>query len=183
MSDREVNQSARWVFTINNYSADDLTAVRSVRSPLLVVYGVEKGAQGTPHLQGYVEHMNGSRLRRSQVEKALGGRAWLSVARGDEFQAVGYCVKDGAWGCNLVDVAKYLLMKSFIDKHRALNSKCTSWLGVAWWNAFYSEKPWFDEWDTESNVRHLYDEHVHASCEKCKCKQDFCQTCYLLSQF
>lgn len=171
------------MFTINNYTADDLTAVRSVKSPVLVVYGVEKGAQGTPHLQGYVEHLEGVRIRRSQLEKALGGRAWLSVARGDEFQAAGYCVKDGAWGCNLVDVPKYLLMRSWIDKHRALNDKCTNWLGSAFWNGFYSDEAWFKEWDTVANVGHLYDQHVHCSCDKCKCRHDFCPTCLSLSQF
>lgn len=186
MTDRVVSsgvRSALWVFTINNYTQDDLNAVRSIKSPLFVVYGIEKGNLGTPHLQGFVEHVNGIRIMRSQLERLLGGRAWLNPARGTEVQCIGYCIKDGAWACNLIDAKKYILMRSWIDKHREINNKCTDWLGCAFLNGYYSDESWFKEWDTIPNVEHLYDQHVHACCDRCKCKRDFCLTCYYLSQF
>lgn len=171
----------RWVFTINNYTEADLNALRNVRSPVLVVYGREKGEMGTPHLQGYVQHMEGLRMRRSQVERLLGGRAWIVAAKGDEFQALGYCLKQGMWDCNLVETEKEIEMKSFIQKHIDLDDKCTQWLGTAFWNAFYSSLEVLKEWNTEENVEHLYDVHVHCCCEKCKCKKDFCKSCTFMS--
>lgn len=47
----------RWCFTLNNYTAHDTKCVRNFAKKhcKFMVYGLEVGAEGTPHLQGYLE--------------------------------------------------------------------------------------------------------------------------------
>lgn len=52
-----------WVFTINNYSDDDIEWVkRQVAYASTLVVSKEKGDNGTPHLQGYVTWLRAYRL-------------------------------------------------------------------------------------------------------------------------
>lgn len=92
------HRSAHWVFTINNYTAEEIERLESLPSPeYFVIFGEEVGAKGTPHLQGYIRFSK--RMRRTGVEKALGGRAWCAVTRAPEY-AIGYSCKDGRLHCN-----------------------------------------------------------------------------------
>jgi hypothetical protein len=86
-------QSARWCFTINNYTSAEYDLVCATESVYLVV-GKEVGESNTPHLQGFVIFQ--ARKRLSAV-KALPGfsRAHLEVARGTSQQAKEYCLKEG----------------------------------------------------------------------------------------
>lgn len=63
----------------------------SDRSSYLVV-GKEKGANGTPHLQGYVEFCNAT--RGSAMRKLFGGRGHWEVRKGSPKQASDYCLKE-----------------------------------------------------------------------------------------
>lgn len=56
------------------------------------VYGIEKGNNGTPHLQGYVEFENKKSL--AQLKEAC-PRAHWEPARGNPKQASDYCKKEG----------------------------------------------------------------------------------------
>lgn len=86
-----------WVFTLNNYTDDD----KPLEWPCeYVIYQKEKGASGTPHLQGYVEFKTNKRL--SAVRKICSTAHW-ETRKGTQEQAIDYCTKkddtyvDGPW--------------------------------------------------------------------------------------
>lgn len=94
-----------YVFTINNYTGDDLRAVERIAegTDYIIIYGKEVGAQGTPHLQGFITKNYESEMRRERVKKLLGGRAWFEPAK-DIYSAIGYCMKDGDFYGNIFEV-------------------------------------------------------------------------------
>lgn len=120
-----MSRSRTWVFTLNNYEDSDIDRLTHLNTELYwCIFGEEVGEQGTPHLQGYIECAK--RLMRSNVEKILGGHAWLNVTHDSE-AAVGYCLKDGRIHSNLpikehigemckltYDVCREIGMKKFI---------------------------------------------------------------------
>lgn len=91
------NGAKYWVFTLNNYTADDESRIAAYigdEALQYICYGREEGESGTPHLQGYIQ---------LSAKKSL---AWLrrlfapacphfEVARGSPTQARDYCSKDG----------------------------------------------------------------------------------------
>lgn len=86
-----MSQSRRWVFTLNNYSENDLLEIRSWKTTY-TIYGREVGENGTPHLQGFVVF---SKAQRLSACKKLHHRCHWEVARGTSLQAADYCKKDG----------------------------------------------------------------------------------------
>lgn len=91
-----MSRAQYWVFTLNNYTDDELLCINNATSTNDVAYmsyGFETGAEGTPHLQGHLE-LN-RRLRLSQVKALLGQRLHLEVRRGSFEQAQQYVEKDG----------------------------------------------------------------------------------------
>jgi len=80
-----------WCFTINNDEFDDLVEILDLECKYLV-FGFEKGKNGTPHIQGYVIFNNPRDL--GGVKKLL-TRAHLEIARGNYEQNYDYCTKDG----------------------------------------------------------------------------------------
>jgi len=90
-----MSRAQYWCFTKNNYNDDDIFYMQSlVNEPQVtyIVFGLEVGEQGTPHLQGYVE-LEG-RLTFNQVTQLLPG-CHIEVRRGNAMQAKEYCIKDG----------------------------------------------------------------------------------------
>jgi len=92
-----MSRSARWVFTINNYTplTEDQLATFGVSDACqYLTYGREVGASGTRHLQGYVCFKR--RFTLSAAKKIAGfEHAHLESARGTHIQARTYCHKDG----------------------------------------------------------------------------------------
>lgn len=92
-----MSRSKYFCFTINNYTKDELDQLRRLESGSLLTYlicGIERGAGGTPHLQGYLEVP--TRQRFSGVCKIPGlGRAHLETRKGNSKQAAEYCRKEG----------------------------------------------------------------------------------------
>lgn len=89
-------QARRFVFTINNYTDDDLTAVRSAVDRgwgcTYLCFGLEIApSTGTPHVQGYLELSR--RMRASTVNRQLGNRARLERANGSCESNRKYCSK------------------------------------------------------------------------------------------
>lgn len=93
-------QSKYYVFTLNNYTAEDETRLRGVTQcvggPNYILWGREVGESGTPHLQGYVEFPKKKAL--GGVKKALGSKTiHLEIRRGTQEEACLYCKKGEDW--------------------------------------------------------------------------------------
>lgn len=78
------------VFTWNNYSEEDEEYVQGLECKYLV-YGREKGEEGTPHLQGYIELAK--RTRFNALRKMFKNNH-IEKRRGTAQQAADYCKKD-----------------------------------------------------------------------------------------
>lgn len=87
-----MSKTRAWCFTINNYTEADLYAVQTCECAY-ICYEPEVGEQGTPHIQGYVYFTNPRTMK--GVERVLGGRASLRIAKGTAAQNRTYCSKDG----------------------------------------------------------------------------------------
>lgn len=100
----DTSRAKNWCFTINNPTADEKAAL-SAGLPAGVdylVFQLERGAEGTPHYQGFVQFHDRKRL--SQVKSlscrssagvvvAVFARAHLEVARGKVDDNYAYCTK------------------------------------------------------------------------------------------
>lgn len=96
---RKTMTSRRWVFTINNYTAEDELGVLSLEGHThirYVCYGRESGEKNnTPHIQGYLECWNS--MRRAGIAKLL-PRAYICRAYGSAEQNQTYTSKqDDSW--------------------------------------------------------------------------------------
>lgn len=91
-----VNQLFRYVFTLNNYTQDEVTQLTSdfATSYKYLVFGREVGDSGTPHLQGFLILQAKKTLNQVRLLPGL-GRAHLEGTRGTSLQAATYCKKDG----------------------------------------------------------------------------------------
>ena len=90
-------QSKHFCFTLNNYTDEEQERLRGSLSSDVVryaIFGREVGAEGTPHLQGYVSCSK--RFRFDGLREALGvPRLALLVAKGNEQHNYDYCSKEG----------------------------------------------------------------------------------------
>lgn len=90
------NAVHRWVFTLNNYTPEEYTAIMSAlrQYAKYAVVGKEVGAFQTPHLQGFAVMRLRERL--AGMKRILGTqRVHLEKARGTSAQAAEYCKKEG----------------------------------------------------------------------------------------
>lgn len=89
-------KSDAYLFTINNYTDEDINCCRNavdndVRCTY-IIFGFELAPNtGTPHLQGYVQFT--TRILSSTVERLLGGRAHMDKANGSDEDNYKYCRK------------------------------------------------------------------------------------------
>lgn len=88
----QMNPVRNWCFTVNNYSEDDYTKVLNYHEAGYVIIGKEKGKNGTPHLQGYIQMKKKCRLT---AMKKINNSAHWEVARGNFEENKKYCSKDG----------------------------------------------------------------------------------------
>ena len=90
-----------FVFTLNNYTAEELAHVMSPPAGYNVVFGKEIApTTGTPHLQGCVWKEDGERFKRLTARNIVGKRAYVDKSNSLE-GAIGYCLKDGCWWTNV----------------------------------------------------------------------------------
>lgn len=91
-----MSQAKRWVFTINNYSDEDVARLNALGDTVTyLVYGDEVGENGTPHLQGFVIFDRSTRF--NLAKERIGANAHIEVTRGTSEQAANYCKKDGSF--------------------------------------------------------------------------------------
>ena len=91
----KMSRARNWCFTINNYDEDSLLLLReAAKLPCsrYLVYQQERGAEGTPHIQGFISLKTQQRL--GQLKKLVGDRAHLEVAKGTPEQNRIYCTKE-----------------------------------------------------------------------------------------
>lgn len=84
-------KSRAYCFTLNNPTDEEKESIKGIQCRYKVV-GFEKGAEGTPHLQGYLYFSN---ARRFNAIKRLIPRAHIEVSKGSPVQNRDYCTKDG----------------------------------------------------------------------------------------
>lgn len=128
MSPNQGPQSVRWVFTLNNYTEQDLIEIERVVVPLslYITWGKEVGEEAaTPHLQGYVEWKTKKRL--TQVKKLI-SRAHWEIAKSPRASNVSYCQKQG-------DFFQYEAPKKMKLADLLKSEVLASYNGVVW-------KPW-----------------------------------------
>jgi hypothetical protein len=89
------NGARKWCFTLNNYTDEDMLMLSTLFPDTVkyLIYGREVGANGTPHLQGFVWFSTQRTFARAK--EALGQRVHLEVCRGTPAQNRTYCSKDG----------------------------------------------------------------------------------------
>jgi Putative viral replication protein. len=89
-------QSTAWVFTLNNYTEEEIQHLFFLFDDECTRYGIfgyEIGDNGTPHLQGYVSFS--SRIRRDGAKSRLPARCWFEPAKGSPSANIVYCSKGG----------------------------------------------------------------------------------------
>lgn len=85
----------RCCFTLNNYNIQEYSSLidRLDEKNYSYIIAKEVGANGTPHLQGYVEFKSPRSF--STVKNLIGERAHIEKARGNRRSNIVYCSKDG----------------------------------------------------------------------------------------
>lgn len=95
-----VKIAKHWAFTINNYTEDDLARLRSHGNSLAtaeivgMVFGLETGKSGTPHVQGHISFVR--RISASRVKRIVGSSAHCEIAR-NAHASWEYCTKEGSF--------------------------------------------------------------------------------------
>jgi len=87
--------ASNYCFTHNNYTVETeakLVAFLDTETTFYI-FGHEVGAQGTPHLQGYMQLK--SKQRMAAIHKKIGVPLHLEVAKGTAQQNITYCSKSG----------------------------------------------------------------------------------------
>lgn len=92
---RRSSQAKRWCFTLNNYDEAEYTAVWDALRGLCsyAIVARERGAEGTPHLQGYAIFT--AQYRLSRVKDLVSSRAHFEISRGSPQSNREYCTKEG----------------------------------------------------------------------------------------
>lgn len=107
------SRARRWCFTLNNYTAEELSHCLSYVESHGYLYciGEERGEEKeTEHLQGYIEFKN--QVRFSTLRHFL-ERAHWEKARGTREQNRQYCSKGGRTHCNLPVPEKELCLQLY----------------------------------------------------------------------
>ncbi len=89
-------RSRRWCFTINNPTQEDVDKIERFHRETgfqYCVFGIEEGASGTRHYQGFLILSAPQRL--GYLRREFNDRAHYEQARGTSLQAANYCKKDG----------------------------------------------------------------------------------------
>lgn len=87
------NRLTRFVFTLNNWTEEELAAIKTITNVKWLIVGKERGENNTDHLQGAC--VIGRQLAFSTVKKMPGMfRAHIEIMRGSPQQSKVYCSKE-----------------------------------------------------------------------------------------
>lgn len=141
---KKMSRSQFWVFTLNNYTEEEVGHLLSLNSDKwCVVFGKETApTTGTPHLQGCLWRFDEVRVMRSAVEKALGGRAWVDVTY-DIQSAIGYSVKEGDFYTNFLNADELLEVRAKIEEAKRYGKE-NIWLGAVFQDPGEIYEAWYD---------------------------------------
>lgn len=117
-----MSNSLGWCFTLNNYSEEEYLSLLDFKQARYVIIGKEKGVEGTPHLQGYIQFNSQKKLG---AVKKINSRAHWEATKGSIDQNVEYCSKEGSF--------EERGTKPFSQKRKGELGACT--LGDRWENA------------------------------------------------
>lgn len=87
-------RTRRWVLTLNNPTEDEIGWLCAMKENGLKrsIFALERGAEGTPHIQGFCHLKNGSSL--TAMKKRLQSKRWhLEAANGTDYENWSYCKK------------------------------------------------------------------------------------------
>ena len=87
-----MDRAAAWCYTLNNYTEEEKENLW--KEGTYQIQGYEKGSNGTPHIQGYIEFKNAKRL---STLKKINPRIHWEIRRGNQKAAIQYCKKEGDW--------------------------------------------------------------------------------------
>lgn len=154
------HRSAYWVFTLNNYTDSDIERLESLPYPeYFVVFGQEVApSTGTPHLQGFIRFSK--RVRRTGVEKMLGGRAWCAVTHAPT-AAIGYACKEGLIHSNK-EIPENVGEKCRLTYKVCCEMGMKKYIYFCVYNSFDQDFRWSDEEDLRVCCGYLaYCEDIH----------------------
>jgi len=123
-------RARNWCFTINNPENNEVPEGWGS----YCTWQLEKGAEGTPHLQGYVEF---DKVQRLSALKKLSKSAHWEARKGSQAQAIAYCNKEesreaGPWSSgqtkgqgNRTDIHE--MARDIIDNKRKFSEICNDY--------------------------------------------------------
>lgn len=96
---KQCSPAKYWCFTLNNYSEEDISSIIEVSNQKNIdyIFGEEVGAEGTPHLQGFIRFKTKSRPMTIYTNKIH----WEKSKSNFE-NNVNYCIKQEKYYTNMV---------------------------------------------------------------------------------
>lgn len=180
---RQISPSNAWCFTLNNYTKIEYEFLSSSFSNeserYFYIIGKEVGANGTPHLQGYISLKDRNKkfrpLPKFGVFRGQNDNKKQAIhferARGSKKQNYDYCSKDGDFISN-IDVdpyntlrKKYENLKEQVYKIQDKIDEVFKMVNVvddeSYRVAEEIAKPWMDERSELCEKIHIMEEHIN----------------------
>lgn len=108
-SQKQPSVAKHYCFTLNNYTDEDIKIVSDSLNLLgHYIYGFEVGAEGTPHLQGYIELFKSNRITGLKKVKGL-AKAHFEKCKGSQKENLAYCRKEGNYVSNYWEDLKLIV--------------------------------------------------------------------------
>lgn len=99
----------RYCFTLNNYTEEELSHIKSQLEDYDYIIGREVGKEGTPHLQGFIDFKVQKVFH--IVKNLISDRAHIEACKGSRDQNIKYCKKDNNFITNIPGVKKIRIPK------------------------------------------------------------------------
>ena len=88
---KQIPPAKHWFFTLNNYTKEDIKDIKEINNSIVpkFVFQEEKGENGTPHLQGYIQFATKKRPKSIFKNKRIHWEKTRNVKK-----AIEYCQKE-----------------------------------------------------------------------------------------